>query len=105
MLRYVPLMLKNTLRNRRRSVLTIASVGASLCLLGLMFALYRGLFLAPAQPGQELRLVTHHKVSMTQPMPYSYEAKIRQVPGVAGVLRGQGGGGAYKDTRRRQRFF
>lgn len=105
MLRYVPLMLKNTLRNRRRSVLTIFSIGASLCLLGLMFALYRGLFLAPARPGQELRLVTHHKVSMTQPMPYSYAAKIRQVPGVAGVMTWQWFGGTYKDARDRNNFF
>ena len=105
MLRYVPLMLKNTLRNRRRSVLTIFSIGASLCLLGLMFALYRGLFLAPARPGQELRLVTHHKVSMTQPMPYSYAAKIRQVPGVAGVMTWQWFGGTYKDARDRKNFF
>jgi putative ABC transport system permease protein len=105
MLRYVPLMLKNTLRNRRRSVLTILSIGASLCLLGLMFALYRGLFLAPARPGQELRLVTHHKVSMTQPLPYSYGAKIRQMPGVTGVMAWQWFGGTYKDARDRSNFF
>ncbi len=105
MLRYVPLMLKNSLRNRRRSVLTIFSIAASLCLLGVMFALYRGLFLAPPKPGQELRLIARHKVSMTQPLPISYEPRIRQVPGVHDSTVWQWFGGTYKDARDRRNFF
>src|SRR5258708_11741103 len=86
MIRYIPLIWKNGLRNRRRSALTIGSIAVSLCILGLLMALYRGLFLAgPATPGQALRLVTHHKVSMTNPMPGSYEERIRHVPGVREV--------------------
>ena len=64
MFRYISLMFKNSLRNKRRSVLTILSIGASLCLLGLLGALYRGLFLAPPMPGQELRIVTRQAGSM-----------------------------------------
>lgn len=105
MIRYLPLMFKNSLRNRRRSVLTILSIAASLCLLGVMFALYRGLFLAPPKPGQELRLVTHHKVSMTQPLPVSYETRIRQVPGVREAMVWQWFGGTYKDARDQRNFF
>lgn len=37
-------MWKNAIRNRRRSALTIISMAFSLCLLGVLFALYRGLF-------------------------------------------------------------
>src|ERR1051325_1709989 len=105
LLRYVPLILKNTLRNRRRSLLTMASSAASRCLRGLLFALYRGMYLAPAAPGQELRLITHHKVSMTTPLPYSYGDKIRHLPGVAGVMAWQWFGGSYKDARDRNNFF
>jgi putative ABC transport system permease protein len=105
MLRHVPLMLKNILRNRRRSLLTVGSIAASLCLLGLMFALYRGLYLAPAAPGQELRLVSHHRVSMSTPLPYSYGDKIRQVPGVVEATPWQWFGGTYKDARDRNNFF
>jgi len=105
MFRYVPLMIKNALRNRRRSTLTILSIAASLCLLGVMFALYRGLFLAPPKPGQELRLVARHKVSMTQPLPVSYEARIRQLPGVREAMVWQWFGGVYKDARDRRNFF
>ncbi len=105
MFRYLSLMLKNSLRNRRRSALTILSIGMSLCLLGVLGALYRGLFLAPPTPGQELRLVVHHKVSITQPLPFSYEAKIRQVPGVREAMVWQWFGGTYKDARDQKNFF
>jgi putative ABC transport system permease protein len=105
MFRYLSLMFKNSLRNRRRSALTIVSIGMSLCLLGVLGALYRGLFLAPPTPGQELRLVVHHKVSITQPLPFSDESKIRQVPGVREAMVWQWFGGTYKDARDQKNFF
>jgi putative ABC transport system permease protein len=105
MFRYLSLMFKNSLRNRRRSALTMISIGMSLCLLGVLGALYRGLFLAPPNPGQELRLVVHHKVSITQPLPLSYESKIRQVPGVREAMVWQWFGGTYKDARDQKNFF
>ena len=98
-------MVKNSLRNRRRSALTILSMAASLCLLGVLFALYRGLFLAPPSPGQELRLVTRHKVSLTQFLPLSYRDRIVQVPGVREAMVWQWFGGTYKDAREQKNFF
>jgi putative ABC transport system permease protein len=105
MFRYLSLMFKNSLRNKRRSALTMVSIGMSLCLLGVLGALYRGLFLAPPTPGQELRLVVHHKVSITQSLPASYAAKIRQVPGVREAMVWQWFGGTYKDARDQANFF
>jgi putative ABC transport system permease protein len=86
-------------------MLTIASIAASLCLLGVLFALYRGLFLAPPAPGQELRMVTHHKVSITQAIPAYYGDKIRQLPGVQAETVWQWFGGTYKDARDQGNFF
>ena len=40
MLKLGPLILRNVLRNRRRSLLTLASTAVSLAVLGLMVALY-----------------------------------------------------------------
>ncbi len=105
MIRYLPLILKNTLRNRRRSLLTISSIAASMCLLGVLFALYRALFLSPPAPGQELRVVTYHRVSLTQSLPAAYEDKIRRVPGVREASIWQWFGGAYKDARDQRNFF
>ena len=36
MLRYLPLIVKNCWRNRRRTVLTVISIGISMCLLGVL---------------------------------------------------------------------
>ena len=50
MFRHLPFVVKNTLRNRRRSVLTILSIAASLCLLGVLMALYHSFFFTEATP-------------------------------------------------------
>jgi len=61
------LVFRNAVRNRRRSALTIASIAVSICLLGVLLAIYRTLF-APTEttPAQALRLFVVHKVSMVQ---------------------------------------
>jgi len=97
---YLSFIFQNSFRNKRRTLLTIASIAASLCLLALLLALYRALFLAPAPvPGEALRLIVHHKVSLTQELPLSYEEKIEQIPGVKAVTSLRWFGGVYKDAR------
>jgi putative ABC transport system permease protein len=98
MFRYFSLALKNTLRNRRRSILTIASIAVSLCLLGVLIAIYHALFYSQATPGAAIRLVTRHRVSLGQAIPASYEEKIRAVPGVKEVSPWNWFGGTYKDS-------
>jgi putative ABC transport system permease protein len=105
MLRYIPLMIKNALRSRRRTILTICSVAASMCLLGTMFAIYRALFLSEPSAAQALRLITYHRVSLTQPLPIAFGDKIRRVPGVRDASIWQWFGGTYKDARDRRNFF
>ncbi|MDZ4800878.1 MAG: FtsX-like permease family protein [Bryobacteraceae bacterium] len=99
MIRHLPLMFRNAIRNRRRSVLTICSVAASLCLLGVMMALYQAMFLSPPTKEQALRVITRNKISLTNPMPLSYRHKIAQIPGVRAVTVGQWFGGVYKDSK------
>jgi putative ABC transport system permease protein len=100
MFQYSALIVKNGLRNRRRSILTAGSFAVSMCLLGVLMAMYRALFLnTETHPGQALRLVTHHKVSITQPLPISYLARIRQIPGVRDAMVWQWFGGTFKDAR------
>jgi putative ABC transport system permease protein len=103
--RYIPLVLKNCWRNRRRTLLTVASIGISMCLLGVMIAVYHALYLSDAPPEQALRLVTRNKVSLTQALPESYGARIRQVPGVENVMISLWFNGVYKDARDPNNFF
>lgn len=106
MLRYVSLVIANTLRNRRRSALTVASIAVALCLLAVLAASYLALFGEPeASPAEALRLMTHHKVSITQPMPVSFGARIRRIPGVRDAMVWQWFGGTYRDARDPRNFF
>ncbi len=104
MFRYFSLAFKNTLRNPRRSLLTISSVAISLCLLGVLVAIYHALFLKQQTPGQALRLVVRNRVSLAQPILIAYENKIRQVPGVKEVSVWNWFGGTYKDSDQRNFF-
>ncbi len=99
MIRYLPLILKNGLRNRRRSILTICSVAASLCLLGVLMAIYHAFYFGQATPEQALRLVTRNRISLATVMPISYRQKILQVPGVREAMVMQWFGGVYKDPK------
>ncbi|HEY2015137.1 MAG TPA: FtsX-like permease family protein [Bryobacteraceae bacterium] len=99
MFRYLPLVLKNCWRNRRRTVLTIASIGVSMCLLGVMIAMFHALYLSDATPDEALRLVTRNKISLTVAIPESYGSRIRQVPGVRDILINDWFGGTYIDQK------
>lgn len=104
-MRYLPLILKNCWRNRRRTVLTIASIGVSMCLLGVMITMYHAFYLRTASPDEALRLVTRNRVSLAVAIPLSYRARIEHVPGVRQVMIMNWFGGVYKDSRDPKNMF
>jgi putative ABC transport system permease protein len=106
MFRYFSLVIAYTLRNRRRSALAAVSISVALCLLTMLAASYRVLFQeSDANPREALRMMTQNKISITQPMPVSYRARIRQIPGVRNAMVWQWFGGTYKDARDARNFF
>jgi putative ABC transport system permease protein len=101
----ISFIIRNSVRNRLRSVLTIFSFAASLCLMGLLAAMTNALFLREATPEAALRLIVRNKVSLANPLTRSYEDKIRQVPGVKAITIFQWFGGTYKDNRDTKNMF
>lgn len=99
MFRHLPMVFKNSWRNKRRTFLTIGSVGVSLCLLGILVSVYHAFYFSTPTPGSELRLVTRNKVSLARPLPEYYGAKIKGIPGVREVEIEQWFGGKYIDNR------
>jgi putative ABC transport system permease protein len=97
--RYLPLIVKNCWRNRRRTLLTIASIGISMCLLGVMISMYHAFYLSNPTPDQALRLITRNRISLTTVIPVSYQSRILQAPGVREVMIYNWYGGTYKDNR------
>ncbi len=105
MSRYISLVVKNCWRNRRRTTLTILSIAVSMCLLGVMIAMYNAFYLSAPAPEEALRLVVRNRISLTVAIPEFYGARIRQVPGVREVMISQWFGGTYKDSRDPRNFF
>ncbi len=100
MFRLGPLILRNVFRNRRRSLLTLASTAISLGLLALLAAMYQGFFYgAPTTPWESRWLITRHRVSLTQLLPASHFQRIRAVPGVDDVSAWSWFAGTYKDPK------
>ena len=104
-MRYLPLILKNCWRNRRRTLLTIVSIGVSMCLLGVMIALFHAFYLSEPQEDQALRLVVRNKVSLTVPIPLAYREPIQHIPGVREVMVSNWLQGQYKDSRDPKNMF
>jgi putative ABC transport system permease protein len=90
---------KNALRNKRRSILTVVSIGVSLLLLTFMMTLWRGFYIDKGSAETTRRLVTRHRVSLTNPLPGFYREKIRAIPGVVAVVPNSWFGGLYKDDK------
>lgn len=95
---------KNAFRNKRRSLLTLLSIGFSLLLLTLLISIYRGFYLSEGSPESALRLMSRHRVSLNFWLPGYYREKIRAVPGVLRVVPENWFGGLYKDDKPENMF-
>lgn len=93
------LMWKNALRNRRRTVLTILSIAASIFLVSTLEAVLASFYRADeGSVSPHLRVIVHRATSITQAMPESYRQRIESVPGVECVIAMNWFGGQYIDA-------
>ena len=86
---------KSAFRNKRRSLLTVASIAFSLLLLSIMLCFWRGFYIDKGAPDSALRIMTRHKVSLANFLPIYYRDKIRAIPGVVHVVPMTWFGGTY----------
>src|SRR5437868_11324182 len=90
---------KSAFRNKRRSLLTVASIAFSLLLLSIMLCFWRSFYIDKGAPDSALRIMTRHKVSLANFLPIYYRDKIRSIPGVMHVVPMTWFGGKYIDDR------
>lgn len=90
---------KSAFRNKRRSILTVLSITFSLLLLTVMMTIWHGFYIDKGSVESAQRLITRHRVSLTQAMPAFYREKIRAIPGVVAVAPNNWFGGQYKDPK------
>jgi putative ABC transport system permease protein len=90
---------KNAFRNKRRSVLTVLSIGGSLLLLTFLITIWRSFYDSEPTAQSAQRLIVRHKVSLIFNLPSYYRQKIQAIPGVKEVVNEQWFGGQYKDDK------
>jgi putative ABC transport system permease protein len=91
------LVLKNLLRNKRRSFLTGTSVAVSLFLLSALAMVYTALG-APLENADSIPIMMVRRAAgIVFPLPMSHGARIRTVPGVAACASLSWFGGYWKD--------
>jgi putative ABC transport system permease protein len=92
------LILKNALRHKLRTILTIVGIVVAITAFGLLRTIVDAWY-AGANASSSARLVTRNAVSLVFSMPLTYAQKIRQVPGVASVALANWFGGVYISER------
>ena len=103
-MKYLPFVLKNLFRKKTRSILTVGSILLPLFVICILGTLLRALEADPSNGKGMYRLITRHKVSITNWLLESQGPKIRQIPGVTEIVRMNWFGGAYIDQSAKNQF-
>jgi len=104
-LRFLPLVFKNVLRKKTRTLLTMGSIVLPLLVICLMGTFLRALDRPdPAATRGMFRIVTRHKVGLGSLIPVTYAEKIRQLDGARAVTKFVWFGGRYRDQSSKNFF-
>lgn len=97
-MKFAKLVLKNVLRNKLRTLLSISSIVVSLFLI-ITLATILTEFTRGSERANPLRLITRHSVSLGFVLPVAHQQRIATVPGVKNVIPFSWFGGIYKDEK------
>src|SRR5438128_1159859 len=98
-MRYLPLVLANLGRHKRRTFLTAASVALALFLFASLRTVVTTIA-AGGQFGSAHRLVVTNATGIVFPLPLAYAGRLRALPGVQAVSWANWFGGRYGDGKR-----
>jgi putative ABC transport system permease protein len=97
-MKYLHLITGNLLRNKMRSLLTVALMAAIFFLVATLLGILDA-FDRANDSGVGNRLVVQSEISLANMLPFADETRIRALPGVADTAKTQWTGGYYKDER------
>ncbi|WP_111641854.1 ABC transporter permease [Marinimicrobium alkaliphilum] len=97
-MKYFYFIWKNLVRKKLRTTLTILSIAVAFILFGALGSI-NAAFSQGAEIAGADRLLTIHKVSLIQSLPYSYVNRVRGVEGVNEVTYASWFGGYYQEPR------
>ena len=95
---FFKLVIRNALRHKLRTALTVTGIAVAIVAFGLLRTLV-DVWYSGAEHSSASRLVTRNAISLIFPLPLSYKDRIRQIPGVKAVSYGNWFGGIYIDEK------
>jgi putative ABC transport system permease protein len=84
-MKYLPLIFRNLLRNRRRTLLTVLSIGVSIFIFAALISLPAVVDQILHDSANDVRVIVHNKAGFFYALPASYEPTIRAMPHVVAV--------------------
>jgi putative ABC transport system permease protein len=98
------IVLKNVLRHKLRTFLTMLGIGIAVMSFGFIRTIVTA-WSAGVEASAANRMITRHAVSFIFPLPLAYRDKIAAIPGVGQVSYANWFGGNYKDPNDWKNFF
>jgi len=96
MIRFLPLIWRNLVRNKVRSALTGAAIAFAIALVCVLRTMPVGLDNFLSSLAKNTRISVHNEAGIVYPLPYSYLQKVRNVPGVVEATTWTWFGGAFE---------
>lgn len=97
-MKYLPLVWRNLLRRKVRTIFTVLSVFVAFVLFGYLMAIRAAFSMGVDLAGVD-RLMVLNKTTIIQPLPYSYLEQIRRLDGVTDITHANWFGGYYQDPK------
>lgn len=98
-MKYAGLILKNLMRNRRRTILTVVSIAVSLFVFSALMSMPAVANRVLSSMATSRRLVVINKAGLTYGLPYAYVQKIAAVPHVEAAVAQCWFGGIYHEVK------
>jgi putative ABC transport system permease protein len=97
-MKYLPLVWRNLLRRKVRTIFTILSIFVAFVLFGFLMAVRAAFSMGVDLAGVD-RLMVLNKTTIIQPLPYSYGEQIRRIEGVTHLTHANWFGGYYQEPK------
>ncbi len=95
---FLKLILRNTLRHKLRTSLTVLGLVVAILAFGLLRTVVDAWY-SGAEGASSTRLVTRNAISLVFPLPINYQERIRRIYGVTAITHASWFGGVYVTSR------
>jgi putative ABC transport system permease protein len=100
----IRLVLKNSLRHKLRTLLTVLGIAIAVLAFGVLRTIVTA-WSSGVEASAANRMITRHAVSFILPLPLAYRDQIARTPGVESVTYASWFQGSYKDPNEWSNFF